>query len=191
MSIRPVIIDNYDSFTYNLKALVYEGCGINPEILKNDDPRCMHLEDYSHIVISPGPGLPHSSGLLNECLASYYGKRPIFGVCLGLQALAEYNGLSLYQLNKVCHGLRSKIYITNDSGIFNGLPSRCIHVGRYHSWAVKDSGNHLNLITTSTDAQGIPMSMEDIKNKAYGLQFHPESYMTEYGVEMMRNFLKT
>lgn len=191
MSIRPVIIDNYDSFTYNLKALVYEGCGVDPDILKNDDPQCMHLENYSHVVISPGPGLPHTSGLLKECLARYYGLKPILGVCLGLQAIAEHNGLSLYQLNRVCHGLRSKIYITNDNGIFKGLPSRCIYVGRYHSWAVKESGNHSEFITTSKDEQGIPMSMEDIENKAYGLQFHPESYMTEFGLEMMRNFLKT
>ena len=185
--INPVIIDNYDSFTYNLRALIFSSIKVYADIIKNDDPKCLDLEGFSHILISPGPGLPATSGMLMKCIEKYYGVKPILGICLGLQALAEHNAYQLIRLNQVCHGLRSEITITHDSVILHGITDS-FSVGRYHSWAVVDEYHPSDFIITSVDHLGTIMSMEDRNNAAFGLQFHPESYMTEHAEKIMSNF---
>jgi len=183
------IIDNYDSFTFNLVHLIREISGEPVMVMKNDEVNYEALSQLSHIVLSPGPGLPAESGQLMEVIARYCPSKRILGVCLGLQAIAEHFGYSLYKLSRVYHGIRSKIEITNaDDPIFKGIE---IHpyVGRYHSWVVNPSAINDSLTISAMDADGHIMAMSHKEFPVHGVQFHPESIMTDKGYQMMSNFL--
>ena len=127
-----VIIDNYDSFTYNLAHLVKE-LGAKVDVLRNDQFKIEELEQYDKIILSPGPGVPEEAGLLLDVIRTYSGKKPILGVCLGEQAIGQVFGGRLVNLSKVFHGVQTDIQLTEPDYIFRGLPAR-IPVGRYHSW---------------------------------------------------------
>ena len=129
-----VIIDNYDSFTYNLAHLVKE-LGVAVDVLRNDQFSIEELEQYDKIILSPGPGVPEEAGLLLDVIRTYSGKKPILGVCLGEQAIGQVFGGRLVNLSKVFHGVQTDIQLTEPDYIFRGLPAR-IPVGRYHSWVV-------------------------------------------------------
>ena len=129
-----VIIDNYDSFTYNLAHLVKE-LGAKVDVLRNDQFKIEELEQYDKIILSPGPGVPEEAGLLLDVIRTYSGKKPILGVCLGEQAIGQVFGGRLVNLSKVFHGVQTDIQLTEPDYIFRGLPAR-IPVGRYHSWVV-------------------------------------------------------
>ena len=184
-----LIIDNYDSFTYNLVHLVNE-IGLQCEVWRNDKFNLDDVEDFSHIILSPGPGIPSEAGLLLDVIARYAPTKSIFGVCLGQQAIAEAFGGQLYNLSRPMHGIATPIKVTDaDEKLFAGLP-QSFKVGRYHSWVVDQKGLPDVLTVTAIDEQD--NSIMALRHKQYdvrGVQFHPESVLTEYGKQMMQNWL--
>lgn len=186
-----LLIDNYDSFTYNLLHLIEKACGTSSiiNIVHNDKIKPEDAMRYSHIVISPGPGVPSTSANLNEVIERTYKGKPILGVCLGHQALAEVCGAELINMQNPCHGVKSLIEIDSKCPLFEGLPRR-INVGRYHSWSVSLNGLPDELKVCGITADRYIMAIKHKKYNAFGLQFHPESYMTEYGTKIISNFLR-
>jgi len=184
-----LIIDNYDSFTYNLVHLVNE-IGLQCEVWRNDKFKLDDVEDFSHIILSPGPGIPSEAGLLLDVIARYAPTKSIFGVCLGQQAIAEAFGGQLYNLSRPMHGIATPIKVTDaNEKLFTGLP-QSFKVGRYHSWVVDHKGLPDVLTVTAIDEQD--NSIMALRHKQYdvrGVQFHPESVLTEYGRQMMQNWL--
>ncbi len=184
-----LIIDNYDSFTYNLVHLVNE-IGLQCEVWRNDKFNLDDVEAFSHIILSPGPGIPSEAGLLLDVIARYAPTKSIFGVCLGQQAIAEAFGGQLYNLSRPMHGIATPIKVTDtDEKLFTGLP-QSFKVGRYHSWVVDHKGLPDVLTVTAIDEQD--NSIMALRHKQYdvrGVQFHPESVLTEYGRKMMQNWL--
>ena len=184
-----LIIDNYDSFTYNLVHLVNE-IGLQCQVWRNDKFNLDDVEAFSHIILSPGPGIPSEAGLLLDVIARYAPSKRIFGVCLGQQAIAEVFGGHLYNLSRPMHGIATPIKVTDaDEKLFAGLPPS-FKVGRYHSWVVDHKGLPDVLAVTAIDEQD--NSIMALRHKQYdvrGVQFHPESVLTEYGRQMMQNWL--
>jgi len=180
---RILLLDNYDSFTYNLSHYI-EAEGAKVDVVLNDQIDCLLLDMYDKIILSPGPGLPNDSGRLMEVIRLSVGERPVLGVCLGMQGLIEYLGGELYNQNKVKHGVSEFIQLKNSS-LFDGLPET-IEVGLYHSWAGDESGDYK--VTARSD-QGTVMAMENVSKQLYGVQFHPESILTPQGKEIIQNFL--
>ncbi len=187
---RILIIDNYDSFTYNLVHLVNE-IGLECEVWRNDKFSISDVEKYDRIVLSPGPGIPREAGLLMEVIEKYSPVKSIFGVCLGQQAIAEVFGGKLYNLSQPMHGIATPIKVTDkDEPLFKNLPES-FKVGRYHSWVVDEDGLPDVLKVTAIDETD--NSLMAISHKQYdvrGVQFHPESVLTEFGKEMMKNWLR-
>jgi anthranilate synthase component 2 len=187
---RILIIDNYDSFTYNLVHLVNE-LGLECEVWRNDQFAIEDVEAFDKIILSPGPGIPSEAGLLLDVIAKYAPTKSIFGVCLGQQAIAEAFGGQLHNLNQPMHGIATPIKVI-DSGeeLFIGLPEN-FKVGRYHSWVVSENGLPDSLhITAIDEADNSIMALSHKEYDVRGVQFHPESILTEYGKEMMQNWLK-
>lgn len=200
-----VIIDNYDSFTYNLAHLVKE-LGAETEVLRNDRFRLEELERYDKIILSPGPGIPEEAGLLLDVIREYKGKKPILGVCLGEQAIGQVFGGKLTNLSEVFHGVQTKVTIGNDEltdgdsqdipggltlspdYIFNGLP-REIPVGRYHSWVVDRESFPEELAITALSPEGQIMALKHREFDIHGIQFHPESVLTPDGKTIIKNWL--
>lgn len=197
-----VIIDNYDSFTYNLAHLVKE-LGAEVDVLRNDRFRLEELEKYDKIILSPGPGIPEEAGLLLDVIRTYKGKKPILGVCLGEQAIGQVFGGKLVNLSDVFHGVQTPVKIKtpvrikggteNASGleedyIFNGLPEE-IPVGRYHSWVVSTEGLPEELAVTAISPEGQIMALKHREYDVRGIQFHPESVLTPDGKSIMKNWL--
>ncbi len=189
-----VIIDNYDSFTYNLSHLVKE-LGASVEVLRNDKFQLPDLEKYDKIILSPGPGIPEEAGLLMDVIKTYAGKKPILGVCLGHQAIGEAFGGKLVNLSQVYHGIQSPVLVMKDADgkpkdyIFNGLPDH-IEVGRYHSWVVTTEGFPSCLEITSVDKEGYIMALKHKELDIHGIQFHPESVLTPEGKTIVKNWLE-
>ena len=182
------LIDNFDSFTYNLVHQLKD-CGVDEIIVeRNDVISAEAASACDAVVISPGPGIPSESGRMPEVLDQLKGKVPILGVCLGMQAIGECFGTSLRNLDKVYHGLSTEIGIEDHEAIFEGLPER-IEVGRYHSWVVTDLENAPELQVTSRDDRGEVMSVRHRSLPIFGVQFHPESVLTPKGHQMLSNFL--
>lgn len=184
---KVLIIDNYDSFSYNLLH-AFEQLGHEVSIWRND---AFHLDDvdaFGKIVLSPGPGIPSESGLLLDVIKRYSETKSILGVCLGHQAIAEVFGGRLFNLDTVFHGQATPIKIT-DSGdeLFAGLPDE-IQVGRYHSWSVEAELPDV-LVPTSTDADGQIMSLRHKNLDVRGIQFHPESILTPDGLQLIKNWI--
>lgn len=183
-----VIIDNYDSFTYNLSHLLKE-LGADVTVVRNDKFELKDLEQYDKIVLSPGPGIPSEAGLLLEVIRTYAGRKPILGVCLGHQAIGEVFGASLENLKEVYHGVQTEGTHLGNDYIFDGLPER-VMMGRYHSWVVaKDSVPECLEVTAMSD-DGEIMAMRHRQYDIHGIQFHPESVLTPEGKTIVGNFLK-
>ena len=183
-----VIIDNYDSFTYNLSHLLKE-LGAEVDVVRNDKFELKDLEQYDKIVLSPGPGIPSEAGLLLEVIRTYAGRKPILGVCLGHQAIGEVFGASLENLKEVYHGVQTEGTQMGNDYIFEGLPER-VMMGRYHSWVVaKDSVPECLEVTAMSD-DGEIMAMRHRQYDIHGIQFHPESVLTPEGKTIVGNFLK-
>jgi len=189
MESKILIIDNYDSFTYNLVHLVNE-LGLACEVWRNDQFKLEDVDRFDQIILSPGPGIPSEAGLLLPVIEKYAATKSIFGVCLGQQAIAEAFGGSLYNLSRPMHGIATPIKVTNTKEIlFKSLPS-VFKVGRYHSWVVSNENLPADLEVTAIDEQdGSIMALRHKKYDVRGVQFHPESVLTEYGKEMMQNWL--
>lgn len=182
-----VIIDNYDSFTYNLSHLIKEQ-GAEVSVLRNDTFALEDLEAYDKIVLSPGPGIPSEAGLLLDVIKYYAGKKPMLGVCLGEQAIGECFGGTLTNLSSVFHGVQTPIDIIAGDYIFDGLEGS-IAVGRYHSWVVDQEGLPDCLEVTAVSNEGYIMALRHKEYDIVGIQFHPESVLTEDGKVMIANFI--
>lgn len=185
---KTVIIDNYDSFTYNLAHLVKE-LGAEVDVLRNDKFELEELEKYDKIILSPGPGIPEEAGLLLEVIRTYAGRKPILGVCLGEQAIGQAFGGKLTNLSEVFHGIQTDVKIKNKDYIFSGLPTE-IPVGRYHSWVVDTEGFPEELVITAISSEGQIMALKHREYDVHGIQFHPESVLTPDGKQIVGNWLK-
>ena len=182
-----VIIDNYDSFTYNLSHLVKE-LGAEVTVLRNDQFKLADLEPYSKIILSPGPGIPSEAGLLLDVIRTYAGRKPILGVCLGHQAIGEAFGGKLENLSDVFHGVATPCHIVGNDPLFTGLPAN-ITVGRYHSWVVSKDGLPDCLEVTAVSDEGQIMALRHRELNIRGIQFHPESVLTPDGKKMLQNWM--
>jgi len=183
-----LVIDNYDSFTFNLVHLIHE-CGFTTTVWRNDKFELEDVEQFDHILLSPGPGIPDEAGLLKKVIEDYGSSKKILGICLGLQAIAEVYGGALYNLKEPIHGTATAMHIqAADECVFTGLPSM-FHVGRYHSWAVKNEDLPSVLKITSVDEDGVIMGLSHLEHNVRGLQFHPESVLTEHGKAMISNWI--
>ncbi len=185
---RLLIVDNFDSFTYNL-VHYFEEIVDQVDVVTNLQVDLNQLASYDALVLSPGPGLPDTSGRLMAVVAYCDSKKiPVLGVCLGMQALAQYYGNELYNQQQIKHGIQEEINLLNDSMLFKGLPES-IQVGLYHSWAVRLTAlNSFNVSACSR--HGIIMAIENVDRLQFAVQFHPESIMTPNGKQILRNFVE-
>lgn len=183
-----LVFDNYDSFTYNLVHAVRQ-IGFDADVFRNDQLNLDRVNDYDKIILSPGPGIPSEAGLLLPLIKRYASEKSILGVCLGHQAIAESFGAGLVNLDDVYHGVATPIRIIGDDYIFKRLPSK-INVGRYHSWAVKNTLFPDELIVTALSEDGEIMALKHREYDVHGVQFHPESVLTPDGERIIRNFLE-
>lgn len=199
-----VIIDNYDSFTYNLSHLIKE-LGADVTVYRNDQFQLSLLEQFDKIVLSPGPGIPSEAGLLLDVIKAYAGKKPMLGVCLGHQAIGEAFGGTLENLSDVFHGVATDCYANFNSPIFKDVPSNGtvptpqggeaggvwgkVTIGRYHSWVVSKDELPSCLEITAESPEGQIMALQHKTLPIYGIQFHPESVLTPDGKQMLKNFL--
>ena len=182
-----VIIDNYDSFTYNLSHLVKE-LGAEVTVYRNDQFKLPQLEAFDKIILSPGPGIPSEAGLLLDVIRTYAGKKPMLGVCLGHQAIGEVFGGKLTNLTDVFHGVATEGTQFGNDYIFGGMPER-ITMGRYHSWVVDKDGFPDSLEITAESDEGQIMALRHKEYDIHGIQFHPESVLTPEGKTIVENFL--
>lgn len=190
MQKKVLVIDNYDSFTYNLVHLVNE-LGRDVEVWRNDKFELVDVEQYDKILLSPGPGIPEEAGLLLDVIRTYASTKSIFGVCLGQQAIAEAFGGSLLNLGRPMHGIATPIRVLDKNEVlFKDCPE-VIKVGRYHSWVVSNEGLPDCFVVTATDDTNEIMALSHKTLDVRGVQFHPESVLTEYGKQMMQNWLES
>ncbi|GHT43386.1 glutamine amidotransferase [Endomicrobiia bacterium] len=185
-----LIIDNYDSFSYNL----YQYVGIinkDVKVIKNDEMAVKEVDNlqFSHLIISPGPGRPNAAGICEEAIKYFKGKVPILGVCLGHQAICEVFGAKIVYAKKLMHGKTSDIHIANGSPIFKGL-SPVIVAARYHSLIVDRATITEELLVIAEDEQSQVMGIKHRDFNIYGVQFHPESILTKNGIKIIENFIK-
>ena len=184
---KVIVIDNYDSFTYNLVHYLEElNCRVT--VKRNDEVNIEDIRKFDKVVLSPGPGIPSEAGLSKEIILRYFKSKSILGVCLGHQAIAEVFGGELLNLKKVFHGVATDINIVKSDPIFLGLPNT-LKVGRYHSWVVKEPVPS-DLEVIAIDENGQVMALKHKKYSVWGVQFHPESILTEHGKSLLKNWLK-
>ena len=182
-----LVIDNYDSFTFNLVHYLEElDCSVT--VKRNDQFALEEVADYDKIVLSPGPGIPDEAGLLKATIEAYAKRIPMLGVCLGHQAIAEVFGGSLTNLSTVFHGVASKITIAHDDPLFTGLPNT-FDVGRYHSWVV-NKPLPKGFILLAEEENGQIMAFKHETHPIYGVQFHPESVLTPHGKQLLKNWIR-
>ena len=183
-----LVLDNYDSFTFNLVQYIQEILGTAVDVFRNDAISLDEVEAYDVIVLSPGPGIPSEAAIMPELIQRFAPSKTILGVCLGHQAIGEAFGAKIENLKTVFHGVETPIATTDvDEPMFEGLPQP-FQAGRYHSWVVREDTLPADLLVTARDTAGAIMA---IKHKIYnvrGVQFHPESIMTTEGKQMLRNF---
>lgn len=185
-----LLLDNYDSFTYNLAHYLRELTGEQIPVIRNDQITVDEVDAYDAIVLSPGPGLPKDAGIMPELINRYAPTKKILGVCLGMQAIGEAFGGTLLNLQAVFHGVATTAEILQpDEILFKGLPSR-IEVGRYHSWVVDETLLPAELEITATDETGRVMALRHRTFDVRGVQFHPESVLTPHGKTMISNWIK-
>lgn len=184
-----LVIDNYDSFTYNLVHALKKFEGVAVEVKRNDEVAEGEPDLYDKIVFSPGPGLPEEAGSMLSIIKNYAGKKPMLGVCLGHQAIGESFGGTLQNMNNVLHGIATPITVVSKSYLFNGLPDT-FDAGRYHSWIVEKESLPSVLEITSTDKEGRIMSFQHREFDIQGVQFHPESILTPLGEKILENWVR-
>ncbi len=186
-----LVLDNYDSFTYNLVQYIEEIPNCEVDVFRNDKISLEEIEKYDKIVLSPGPGIPSEAGIMKEVIKKYASEKPIFGVCLGLQAIAEVFGGKIKNMNKVYHGVATTMTIKNENEIlFKNIPKE-FEAGRYHSWIVENEGLPENLQITVEDDKKQIMALSHKKFNVKGVQFHPESVLTKHGKKIIENFINS
>ncbi len=181
-----LLLDNFDSFTYNLYDYICS-LGFAVDVVRNDQFNPNDFQKYSHIVLSPGPGLPEDAGCMMNLINKALGQVPILGVCLGMQALGVHFGARLYNLEEVRHGIQMTCIQQNKGLLLNKLPDT-FEVGLYHSWALDILDSDLKI--TALSQEGIVMAIESVEKKCFGVQFHPESIMTPLGKKILQCFLE-
>ncbi|WP_397447503.1 anthranilate synthase component II [Polaribacter sp. R77954] len=185
-----LILDNYDSFTYNLVHMVEKITGNFPAVFRNDEISIADVGNYDIIMLSPGPGIPDEAGILKEVIKTYAGKKPIFGVCLGLQAITEVFGGTIINLDDVFHGVATEMSVTDTNAIiFKDVPETFL-AARYHSWAATDEDFPNELKVTARDEEGGIQAIEHQEYNISAVQFHPESILTDVGEQLVTNFIK-
>lgn len=186
-----LLLDNYDSFTFNLFQLVGEVGGAMPDVFRNDKIALEDVEKYDKILLSPGPGLPSEAGIMPELVRRFAPTKSILGVCLGHQCIAENFGARLENMPRVCHGFGLETSVTvSDETLFHGMPEK-FQSGRYHSWTVSNENLPDCLEVTATDAEGRIMALRHRElDDVRGVQFHPESVLTPEGAIIVRNWLE-
>ena len=186
-----LVLDNYDSFTYNLVYILRQlGYSDKLEVYRNDKISLERVDDFDKILLSPGPGVPADAGIMPELIKRYSPTKGILGVCLGHQGIAEAFGADLFNLSVVKHGLEDQVNVTVENHkLFDGLPHQ-FKIGLYHSWAVKPESVTGSLQVSAVDKDGNIMGISHEKYDVHGLQFHPESIMTEHGKTIISNWLR-
>lgn len=183
-----LVIDNYDSFTYNLVHIIRE-LGYDMDIFRNDKIAIEDVNKYDKILLSPGPGIPDEAGIMKEVIKTYQKTKSILGVCLGHQGIGEVFGASLYNIPDVLHGVTSEATITDSTEkLFLDIPSK-FKVTHYHSWAVVKESIPNEVQVTAVNDAGIVLAIAHKTYDVRGVQFHPESIMTEHGKKIMKNWL--
>ena len=184
-----LVLDNYDSFTYNLVYILRE-LGYQPDVIRNDKLTVEAAGQYDKIMLSPGPGIPSEAGIMQDLVREYGPTKSILGICLGHQGIGEVYGATLENLGDVLHGVAHRATVTDPSEpLFTGVPDE-LTVGRYHSWTVVPNSIPDDLRITAVDESGRVMALSHVRYDVRGLQFHPESVLTENGVKMVENWLK-
>lgn len=192
---RILLIDNYDSFVYNVLHLVRSACSLEADIVLNDKICFEQLSQYSHIIISPGPGVPSEAGRLMETIDHCRNSHSILGICLGHQAIAEYFGGKIYNLGHPLHGHKSTVFVTDENDPVLGKMRDSsgklqeFEAGLYHSWAVDPASLPSELKVGSVNETGVVMSLYHTKLPVYGIQFHPESIISSHGKEIISNWI--
>ena len=190
---KVIVVDNYDSFTYNLVHVVEKILHQKIDVVKNDEWNIEQFALYDKIILSPGPGIPEKAGILIPLIQQYASSKSILGVCLGHQAIAQAFGATLINLDDVYHGIATPIKIQNSkfkiqNNIFTSLPAK-IQVGRYHSWIVSKENFPAKLEITAIDDNGYIMALQHQNFDVTGVQFHPESILTPDGESIIKNWL--
>jgi anthranilate synthase component 2 len=186
-----LILDNYDSFTYNLVHMVEKITGNYPAVFRNDEISIEDVNNYDVIMLSPGPGIPDEAGILKDVIKTYAGVKPIFGVCLGLQAITEVFGGKIINLDNVFHGVATEMKVTDKNAIiFKDVPETFL-AARYHSWAATDEGFPEEIQVTARDEDGLIQAIEHKIFPISAVQFHPESILTDVGEQLLRNFINS
>jgi anthranilate synthase component 2 len=183
-----LVLDNYDSFTYNLVHIIRE-LGVDYEVHRNDKISIDKVEEFDKIMLSPGPGIPNEAGIMKDVIKRYGPTKSILGVCLGHQGIAEVYGATLFNIENVLHGGTSQVNVSQlKSKLFKGLPGN-FRVTHYHSWAVVPASINGNLLVTASNDIGLVMAIQHKEYDVHGVQFHPESVMTEHGKEIISNWI--
>lgn len=185
---RLLILDNYDSFTYNLVHLVEKVSDISFEVVMNDKIGIEEINNYDKIILSPGPGLPSEAGIMPELLKKYHASKSILGVCLGLQAIGTAFNSPLKNLNTVFHGIAMPVTVIEEDNLFDDCPQKFL-AGRYHSWVIDEKKIDPALLVTAVDDNNLVMAVRHKHYNVRGVQFHPESILSEYGETIIRNWL--
>lgn len=185
-----LVLDNYDSFVYNL-VYILRDLGGQVDVFRNDKIALEEVKKYDKILLSPGPGIPSEAGILLDVIKEYHASKSIFGVCLGHQAIGEAFGASLHNMGEVLHGVTTPCEVIDPSEVlFQGLPSK-FQVCRYHSWTVVPETMPRELKVTAVDPNGFVMAESHTQFDVRGVQFHPEAYLTEHGVAMVKNWMRS
>ena len=183
-----LVIDNYDSFTFNLVHLLNEA-GYEATVWRNDKFELADVDAFDKILLSPGPGIPSEAGLLLDVIRQYSQTKSILGICLGMQAIAEVFGGTLYNLIKPVHGRATALVVSDpEESLFADCPNEFL-VGRYHSWAVSNQDLPAQLKITASDVNSVIMALSHTTLDVKGVQFHPESILTEHGKKLIENWL--
>ena len=184
-----LVIDNYDSFTYNIVSYLKEITGQDIPVYRNDKIDLEDVGDYDKIVLSPGPGVPKNAGISIDLIKRWAPEKSILGVCLGCQAIAESYGGEIYNLKNVFHGVATYMRVTDENEkLFSGIPEN-FTAGRYHSWVINEEKLPPEIKITARDNEGVIMAVSHNEYDLKGVQFHPESVLTRYGKQMLTNWL--
>ena len=184
-----LVLDNYDSFVYNLVHYIKQLGYSEVDVYRNDKIDLSYIDKYDKILLSPGPGIPEEAGVMLDLIKQYANSNSILGVCLGHQAIAEAFGSELENMEEVLHGVGNKMEVIFEDPIYAGLPKE-FEVGRYHSWQVKKGSLGETFQLTGVDENGNVMSMRHKELDVVGVQYHPESVLTEHGLKIIENWLK-
>lgn len=184
-----LVLDNYDSFVYNLVQYLEEETGGEVDVYRNDQISLDEVDQYDMILLSPGPGVPSEAGIMPQIIKQYDDSKIIFGVCLGHQAIGEAYGAKIYNLAEVYHGIETDMVRTDAESVILNDVAKEFRAGRYHSWSIKPETLPEDLIVTAYDAQGAIMAVRHKDKNVFGVQFHPESILTAEGRKMIKNLV--